>query len=145
MTKSTRLFFTALGAVAVMQLGKLFFPSPYLRQFHLNSNSFFEWSLLQTVPSMYNYSNRIWVSYDPYNEMTIKEIAALELEHEGMQMNHYPVRVFTFRQDRDKVFGPAIRSVYVRSIYGGKLRISAYEVEVIDNKAEIILKEVYVK
>ena len=93
---------------------------------------------------MYNYSNRIWESSHEYDPITVEEILNLELEHEGTQLNHYPVRVFTFRLDRENILKGKLKTLYVRSKYRGKILVSAYEVKVSKGITEVILRKVHV-
>jgi hypothetical protein len=130
--------------LALLQLTKLIFPSRFLKEFHLTSDSFMEWSFLHTIPSMYNYSNRIWVSSSPYNPDTVSELLALELEHEGAQINHYPVRVFTFRLDRETVYADKVQTVYIRSIFAGETRIAVYICKQVNGVAVVELREEHV-
>lgn len=145
MTKSTKIFFALLGVFSILQLFKIFSPSIFLRQSHLQSKSFPEWAFIQTIPSMYNYSNRVWESSYEYDPVTVKELLAGELEHEGMQINHFPLRVFTFRQDREQIFKSSLKTLYVRSKFMGSFIVTAYEVSIKNGVAEVTLKEVRVR
>ena len=93
---------------------------------------------------MYNYSNRIWVSSSPYNPDTVNELLALELEHEGSQINHYPARVFTFRLDRETVYADKVQTVYIRSIFAGETRITVYVCKQVNGIAVVELREEHV-
>ena len=144
MTKSTKCFYIALIALSLLQLVKLFNPTPFLNQFHLSSSNFAQWSTIQLIPSMYNYSNSVWSSYDDYSQNTVDEIASEELDYAGEQVNHFPARVLTFRLDREKLFNSKVKSVYIRSCFAGKVLISAYEVEIRDNVAHLELRGTHV-
>ena len=141
MTKSTKLFYAAFALVALIQLSKFIFPSKHLKQFHLNSSTFIEWAVLQSVPSMYNYSNRIWLSPDYFDPLTLEEIVRGDFDFDGIQMNHYPARVLTFRMDRKEVLGDKIKSVYMRSKFAGEIRFSVYSVS---DGGELKLEKVHV-
>ena len=92
---------------------------------------------------MYNYSNRAWVSPDPYDSFTMDEIAGKELDYVGTQINHYPVRLLTFRLDRDVYKRGKVKSIYVRSVFRNTVRLSAYEISTNeDGSIELQLKEV---
>lgn len=145
MTKSTKVFYTVLVIFALVQFSKFLFPSPFLKQFHLDSPGFAEWSCLQTVPSMYNYSNRAWVSRSEYDPLTLEEIVKGELDFTGIQINHYPARLLTFRQDRKKALGLSVKSVYLRSTFARESRFSVYSVILKDEVATLKLEAVHVE
>lgn len=126
-----------------MQVYKFVSPTIFLRQFHLESSNFWQWSLLQSSPSMYNYSNKTWVSPDPYDSITLDEIASKELDYVGTQINHFPARLITFRTDRDVFKRGKVKSVYVRSTFRGTTRLTAYEIVFNENNSvEVHVKEV---
>jgi hypothetical protein len=78
----------------------------YLKRFHLATPSFLAWSAQQTVPTMYNFENRYWVSKRPLtNDQTFgrddrptsgKTMAGFD---SGM-LNHFPTRKITFGDAR---------------------------------------------
>jgi len=79
----TKAFYALLIGVTLL-IGSLSFSSDVqmmmLRRFHWRDSSFVRWSLLQCVPSMYNFGNRI----------------ELNPGSTSRQMNHFPLRAITF-------------------------------------------------
>jgi hypothetical protein len=144
LTKTTRLFYFAIIIMVLAQFSKFFAPEAFQKHQHLSSSSFVQWSFLSSIPSMYNYSNSVWVSPDPYDKYTFDEVVSGELDYVRVQLNHYPVRILSFRQDRDKVFGASIKTVYLRTSFFGSTRISAYEVNVVNGVGEVTLKDEYI-
>lgn len=87
-------FFAVLTLVALFLLSMPFSSGVQIllmKKMHLRSDSFLQWSALQFVPSMYNFNNTILI------------------EPEGFtgQINHYPLRVITYR--------PAVRQSLAES------------------------------
>jgi hypothetical protein len=79
---------------------------------------------LQTIPSMYNFANEVWVSSKPQKFLDIEKN---NVSH--VWMNHYPLRLLTFTLQRDQFFlkynGPLY--IYVRSQYRETLLESSYQ------------------
>jgi hypothetical protein len=70
-----------------------------LRRFHLNASSFFSWSCLQIIPPMYNLENRFW-----YSSVMDHDETGSNLPIETGVLNHFPARVVTCFDHRDKFF-----------------------------------------
>ena len=154
-TIATKLFYALLIGAAMLLFSKCIFPAStktFSRQFHLNSSSYTEWALLQTLPAMYNFSNEFWYTPYPYDEETMDDIEAGALDEirhdapfsiiEHYYINHYPLRLLTFNLNR-RFFAPEdeeILAVYVRSNYQGISTLSAYEVHLENNTTVLTLK-----
>jgi hypothetical protein len=84
-----------------------------IMRFNLLTDSFGSWALLQTIPSMYNFSNQ--ADFGPVH---------LEPRLPYLQMNHYPSRLFTFseRDDHTEALPMILKT---RSAYQGN-QIEAY-------------------
>ena len=143
MTKSTTFFYVLIILVSISQVCKFIFPVTFLKQFHLQSDHFIKWAVIQPIPSMYSYSNRAWISKYEYDSYTVQDIINRELELEGMQLNHYPSRTFTFRNDREKVLGKSVKTVYLRSEFAGESLISVYSIKNEQNKILIYNQNLY--
>jgi hypothetical protein len=79
----TKAFYALLLSVTILITGIFFSPDlqkMMMNRFHWRDSSFVRWSLLQFVPSMYNFSNRIEITPGASSK----------------QVNHFPIRMITF-------------------------------------------------
>ena len=139
MNKSTLTFYTVLVCLMLAQLGKLIKAESLIRQQSLEQASFVTWSFLQTIPSMYNGSNAIWISEFPYNDEEFNDIAKGLYDFDKIQINHYPLRVLTFN-DRSSVMSSATSTIYVRSRFKDHQLVVAYQTK-IKNKTLVLEKK----
>jgi hypothetical protein len=94
-----------------------------MKKMHLKTESFVLWSVLQAVPSMYNFSNELWISADPN---TLPGFSDNKMTH--LWVNHYPLREITFTLYRDQLFLNYNKPLYIylQSTYRGADEKSAY-------------------
>lgn len=140
MNKSTKVFYGLIFLVLILQCYKFFLPKFFLKNQLLANDSFLEWGALQTVPSMYNYSNAIWVSDFPYNKQELNDIRDGLYDHSKIQVNHYPLRVISFNNSRDKFFPNQPGSFYVQSSFRGITILRAYQSRLESDELIIELK-----
>ncbi|HUS40619.1 MAG: hypothetical protein WBF93_12960 [Pirellulales bacterium] len=67
-----------------------------VRAHHLRVEPYAAWSILQFLPSMYSYANRVWVSPVPLDESTLVGSGRFPDGTHTEWVNHYPPRVITF-------------------------------------------------
>jgi len=88
-------------------------------KFHLRSASFFQWAALQLIPSMYNFGNEIWISYQPLTAAVLEGKEPLSGGAFHGWVNHHPLRLISFSVHR-KNFSTGTYYVYLRSGYRGR-------------------------
>lgn len=87
-----------------------------LNRFHLQTESFALWAAQQPVPAMYNFYNRYEISPSPW-----KDDASGEVYWERGTANHFPLRLFTFGDDRAIFLRPSeLRRIDIWSSYRGQ-------------------------
>ena len=112
----------------------------YLRRFHLASANFPCWAIQQTIPSMYNFENKVWVCPEPLMQFEIDELKNEETkiadssagEADGIQstvVNHFPTRIATFADKRIQLKRYPNGYLYLRSRYRGKEIKTTFKVE----------------
>lgn len=102
-----------------------------LERFHLASRSFTEWAMLQSVPAMYNFANHYcWSSRPRGCETSGPAIVPQEWRvEETAAVNHFPVRLVTFADNRVRLLrGAEEYRLVVRSEYRGRSMTSCFEV-----------------
>lgn len=116
---STKAFYGAMLAVVLLIVGMFFsvdIQKMMMRRFHWRDSSFLHWSLLQFVPSMYNFSNHITITpgLPPH------------------QVNHFPLREITFNPYLRQAIAESDESfkVTLTSQYRNTLVVSHYELNV---------------
>ncbi len=129
----TKVFYVLLGVVAAV-LAALPFSPPVQRmimeKFHWRSPSFAQWVLLQFVPSMYNFSNEIWVTQEPVDSVKAGDAPpASALLYQ--RVNHFPLRMITFRPEVRESFAQSGQhfNVVLRSRYQDASLVSVYEMD----------------
>ena len=134
----TKAFYALLAAIALLLISKGSSASSdmFACQFHLNSSSYTKWMALQPVPAMYSFSNESWYTPFPYEKETMDFIEEGGMDDdeytEHFHINHYPVRLLTFRLNRSRFTDEEekIQAFYVRSKYQGRYRLTAYEMRI---------------
>lgn len=125
----------AIMAAAVLMAGWLV-ALPFSRQvqqntvdrFHLRTRPFAWWAAQQAIPPMYNLENRYWFARRPLarEELTAEPPADVET----MMVNHFPVRVATFADNRLRLFHQDPEGwLYVQSVYQQTRQVTAYRIE----------------
>ena len=98
-----------------------------LKRFHLGSDSFPVWAAHQTVPSMYNFENRIQFTnellgdapFDPNEETYIKET-----------LNHFPARFITFGSRLTTCFSEQRQGTFeMSSRFGERELVTRWEIQ----------------
>lgn len=87
--RGLRIFYGVVGVFYIVIACKFFIiplQKESLKQFHLKTQNFPQWALMQLVPSMYNYQNEYW--WEGYHGWT----------------NHFPLRVVTFSFYRPQIY-----------------------------------------
>lgn len=129
----TKVFYALLGVVAAVLAAVPFSPAVQrmiMAKFHWRGPSFAQWALLQFVPSMYNFSNEIWVTQDPVDVVTAADTPpASALLYQ--RVNHFPLRMITFRPEVRESFAQSGQhfNVVLRSRYRDTTLISVYEMD----------------
>ncbi len=103
------------------------FQTAAMKRFHLTTACYWQWAVQQTIPSMYNFENRYWISETQLEpEQLGKDVAsARKLGLNSRFANHFPARVFTFADTRHHYLGPEKREgvparyLYLQSRYRG--------------------------
>ena len=91
-----------IGIVAVWLVGMLVttsVPRMALNRFHLQTESFFGWSVQQVIPAMYNFENQFEFQADRTVPAKVVEFAKTT-----RQLNHFPIRIVTFFDSRYGLF-----------------------------------------
>jgi len=124
----------------------------FLRRFHLASASFPSWAIQQTIPSMYNFENKVWISTEPLMQHEIEQLdndASRDIPKdikqgtnpslgrslgqkgsiESVMVNHFPTRLVTFADQRSQFKQNPNGYLYLRSRYRGKEIKSTYKIE----------------
>ena len=115
----TKAFYALLIGTATL-IAAIFFSTELqklmMARFHWRDSSFARWGVLQFVPSMYNFSNRIEIS--PGGS--------------SLQVNHFPIRAITFnpktRQQLVENAGPY--RVTLSSRYRETTMTTVYDLEI---------------
>jgi len=105
-----------------------------LDRFHLNTPSFAGWGIQQPIPAMYNFENRYWVSRVPLTNLDLQLSPAEIRQRMGESLidtgyaNHFPTRIFTFGDGRNKYLKGQTESVflYVQSRYRQQLKVTSF-------------------
>ena len=117
-------------AVAAWTLSIIFSPSMRdmaLKRFHLGSDSYPIWAAHQTVPSMYNFENRVQftnellgeAAFDPQDETYIKQT-----------MNHFPARFITFGDHLAQCFLERPQGTFeMSSTFGDTELVTRWEIQ----------------
>lgn len=102
-----------------------------MEKFHLRSSSFFKWSALQFVPSMYNFANEFWLTPTPLSKDILEKREEAPQTSRHMWVNHYPLRLMTFSlTQRRKLFqSKGTHLIYLKSSFRDNTMISAYKIE----------------
>ena len=97
-----------------------------MEKFHLKSPAFTQWSLLQAVPSMYNFSNKYALSTTLEDDNIFEQQATT-----SFQINHYPLRYTSFGLGVRKAFlkRGTTSYIYLRSRYNKEEMTSIYIIE----------------
>ena len=103
---------------------------PLMARFHLRTESFAAWALLQPSPWMYNFENYYLVSDEP---LTRDELEAPSTGLRWQAINHQNARVITFADMRAKLLqSSGKRYYYLSSRYREYHLLTAYRVSVFD-------------
>ena len=112
----------------------------FLRRFHLASGDFPLWAIQQTIPSMYNFENKVWISPQQLMQHEIDQLdndesriinlsASDKRNVESSMVNHFPTRMATFAYRRSVLKRIPNGYFYLRSRYRGKEIKTTYELE----------------
>lgn len=114
-----------------------------MEKFHLRSPSFAQWSILQFVPSMYNFSNEVWLSPSPLSKTAVDGGEILPQGAQHFWMNHYPIRIIYFSLGHRRDLVKKGKPVYalVRSRFRGHELVTRYKIYL--RGSEIHLVRVY--
>jgi hypothetical protein len=98
-----------------------------MARFHLRSSSVVLWQLMQIVPSMYNFENRIWITEAPLDDEALAEPPSTT----GFYINHYPARTLTYGYQR-RWLGGLKKPLYVtlRSRYQGHDLVTRFKLTI---------------
>lgn len=96
-----------------------------MARFHLRSSSVVLWRLMQIVPSMYNFENRIWITEAPLLDEALGDSPSTT----GFYINHYPTRIMTYGDQR-RLLGSLEKPLFVtlRSRYQGQDLVTRFKV-----------------
>ena len=112
----------------------------FLRRFHLASADFPSWAVQQTIPSMYNFENKVWISPERLMQYEIDQLdndesrivnsnAGDDRNIESSMVKHFPTRFATFFDRRTQLKRNPNGYLYLRSRYRGKEIKTTYELE----------------
>jgi len=132
-----------------LQLGKFFSPSiqrVFFKQFHLHGTSFVRWAALQTVPSMYSFSNELWWSRHPLDEQHLFERSGADLDRYYVWLNHFPLHFVTYNHYRDLFFQDFKKShLLIRTRFRGQELNSIYSLKRNGGVLDLTLEHYYGK
>jgi hypothetical protein len=123
-----------------MQFSKLVNPEPFLRAQHLNNKNFITWALIHVTPSIYNFSNTVWLEKNPSHDDIFKKIIDGDINSSNQQLNHYPLRKATFGNERVFCFRKYYPMIYLQSSYRGQAFITAYEIKTLQTGCRELVK-----
>lgn len=141
--RGTMLFLTLIFSAAVFLAALPVVPSiqrAVMAKFHLQYHSFPLWSLLQFVPSMYNFANEGWFSGKDFVPPETPKSARVW----HVWVNHYPLRLIYFRTDRGVYFvaSDLWRYATLRSRYQNISLITHYYLRVLpDGSLYLVAQE----
>ncbi len=95
---------------------------------HLRPRSMASWMVLQPMPKMYGFENRVFVSEIPVRR-TASEGDRRQLVDHGFWVNHYPARMARFDGERRTAFDGHARYLFLRTRYRGVIVDSAISVK----------------
>ncbi len=112
----------------------------YLRRHHLASADFPRWAIQQTIPSIYNFENKVWISPERLMQFELDQLDNDESRVvsgflgekrniESSMVNHFPTRLATFADERVQLVRNPNGYLYLRSRYRGKEIKTTYELE----------------
>jgi hypothetical protein len=90
-----------------------------MSKFHLTLRPFGRWAAVQFVPSMYNFQNEFYWSFDPGLSQGLRGV-------NHYTVNHYPLRLLFFTTDRRPMLSSRPLYLYLRSTYRGRERVTSY-------------------
>jgi hypothetical protein len=89
-------------------------------KFHLTLRPFHRWAAAQVVPSMYNFQNNLSWSLRPVSE----NFDLLAIPH--LPVNHFPLRLLFFNNNRQSIIFNHPVYIYISSIYRQRTMVSSY-------------------
>ena len=112
----------------------------FLRRFHLASADFPRWAIQQTIPSIYNFENKVWISTRSLMQFEVDQLdndesrvasvpSGKNQNVESGMVNHFPTRLATFADRRVHLKRNPNGYMYLRSRYRGKEIKTTYELE----------------
>ena len=130
---------TAAAWISVLPLSSTV-QETFLRRFHLASAGFPSWAIQQTIPSMYNFENKVWISSERLMQHEIDQLdndesrvanssADNKINVQSSMVNHFPTRLATFADSRAQLKHTPNGYLYLRSRYRGKEIKTTYELE----------------
>ena len=140
LNKSTKVLYGFVVMALTLQSFKLVVPRFFLKGQLLANDTFMEWSIIQILPSMYNYSNAFWISDFSYQQEEFNDIKDGLYDHNKIQVNHYPLKIISFTNSREHFFSTHPKSFYVKSSFRGISLMRAYESHISNGELIIELK-----
>jgi hypothetical protein len=129
---STAAFYSLILLVVVFTMVIGIFPEGrtlIMKKFHLRGLSYPQWAILQFFPSMYHFSNELWISRHPLTEGTIRDPQALPADTLHVWVNHFPLHFVYFSLTHRALFYQhGYRYVVLRSVYRGQQLVSVYHI-----------------
>ena len=97
-----------------------------MKRFHLASDTFVGWAMLQPVPSMYSFANEVWISDFPMSEENLRKYPKLA---QSVWCNHFPAQIMTARDRSVAVRAPYSEFLHLCSSYGEQRVFSRIELK----------------
>ncbi len=88
-----------------------------VRKFHFALHPFGSWAVGQFIPSMYNFHNRLVVSYAPLHEL---DAAQEQAPRRITTVNHYSFHPIYFDRDRQRLISDQPLHLYALTNYRGR-------------------------
>jgi hypothetical protein len=113
-----------------------------MEKFHLKTDNFVRWSLMQFIPSMYSFSNEVWMSIEPVFEDFERNERAFNDIYVHYWINHYPLRYASFSLKNRQAYARSGRLyyIYIRSSYRDSALTSIYHL--IPNNNSLYLEKI---
>lgn len=123
---SVVLFYSILLSLYLIVAGVNFFScmqSLAMKKFHLGAHPYGRWAMCQFFPSMYSFQNEILISprllTDAFQGRSGPDLVRITV-------NHYPMRMIYFSNDRVNIARHIPVYVYLRSRFRNKEMVSSY-------------------
>lgn len=123
---SVMVLYSIFFALYFIVIGVNFSPSIQsvaMKKFHLGAHPFGRWALCQLFPSMYNFKNEILISP---GILPSDFTGSMGMGLVRFTVNHYPMRMIYFTDDRANIMRHLPFYVYLRSRFRGNEMVSSY-------------------